>query len=31
MYQIYALLGLMILTWVLAIWASFPAEREDQR
>jgi hypothetical protein len=31
MYQIYSLVGLMVLTWAVTIWASFPEEREDSR
>jgi hypothetical protein len=31
MYQIYSLIGLMVLTWAIAIWASFPEEQDDTR
>lgn len=31
MYQIYSLLGLLVIMWSIAIWASFPDEREDIR
>ncbi len=30
MYQVYAMLGLMTLTWALAIWASMPGEQEEK-
>ncbi len=29
MYQIYSLLGLMVMTWGLAIWASFSETQDD--
>ena len=29
MYQIYSLLGLMVMTWGIAIWASLPAEQDE--
>jgi hypothetical protein len=29
MYQIYSLLGLMVMTWGIAIWASMPEDRND--
>ena len=31
MYQIYSLIGIMVLTWGIAIWASFPEEQDDVR
>jgi hypothetical protein len=31
MYQIYSILGLMVFTWGVAIWASFPQEQENTR
>lgn len=31
MYQIYSMLGLMVITWAVAIWASFPEEQEERR
>ncbi len=31
MYQIYSMLGLMVITWAVAIWASFPGEQEERR
>ena len=31
MYQIYSLMGIMVLTWAIAIWASFPGEQDDVR
>jgi hypothetical protein len=29
MYQIYSMLGLMLIVWGVAIWASFPEEQEE--
>jgi hypothetical protein len=29
MYQIYSLLGLMVMTWGIAIWASLPDDQDD--
>jgi hypothetical protein len=31
MYQIYSLIGLMVMMWAIAIWASFPEEQNDTR
>ena len=31
MYQIYGLLGLMVMTWGIAIWASMPEDQDDAR
>jgi hypothetical protein len=31
MYQIYSLLGLMVMTWGIAIWASMPEDQDDAR
>lgn len=31
MYQIYSLLGLLVIMWGVAIWASFPEEQEEIR
>lgn len=31
MYQIYSMLGILVFVWAVAIWASFPEEREDSR
>lgn len=31
MYQVYAMLGLMMMTWGLAIWASLPEEQDDKQ
>jgi hypothetical protein len=31
MYQIYSLLGLMLMTWGIAIWASMSEDRDDAR
>jgi hypothetical protein len=31
MYQIYSMLGLLAITWGVAIWASLPEEQEDRR
>jgi hypothetical protein len=31
MYQIYSMLGLMVIVWSIAIWASFPEEEHDTR
>jgi hypothetical protein len=31
MYQIYSLLGLMVMTWAIAIWASLPEDQDDAR
>jgi hypothetical protein len=31
MYQIYSMLGLMVIVWAIAIWASFPEEQEERR
>lgn len=30
MYQIYSLIGILALTWAVAIWASFPEEQNDR-
>jgi hypothetical protein len=31
MYQIYSLIGLMVLTWAIAIWASLSEEQDEKR
>jgi len=31
MYQIYSLLGIVVLLWGITIWASIPEEQEDVR
>jgi len=31
MYQIYSLLGLMVMTWGIAIWASMPEDQDGAR
>ncbi len=31
MYQIYSMLGLLLFTWIVAFWASFPEEQEERR
>ncbi len=31
MYQIYSLLGIMVLLWSITIWASIPEEEKDVR
>jgi hypothetical protein len=31
MYQIYSLLAILVMTWGIAIWASFPQEQDDVR
>jgi hypothetical protein len=31
MYQIYSLVGIIVLLWGITIWASIPEEQEDRR
>lgn len=31
MYQIYSLVGIVVLLWGITIWASIPEEQEDRR
>jgi hypothetical protein len=31
MYQIYSLVGIIVLLWSITIWASIPEEQEDRR
>jgi hypothetical protein len=31
MYQIYSLIGIVVLLWSITIWASIPEEQEDRR
>jgi len=31
MYQIYGLLGVMVMTWGIAIWASMPEDQDGAR
>jgi len=31
MYQIYSLVGIIILLWAITIWASIPEEETDRR
>lgn len=31
MYQIYSLVGIIVLLWSITIWASIPEEQEDKR
>ena len=31
MYQIYSLLGMVVILWSITIWASIPEEEEDKR
>ena len=31
MYQIYSLIGIVVLLWSITIWASIPEEVEDKR
>jgi len=31
MYQIYSMIGLTVIFWSIAIWASLPEEQEDKR
>lgn len=31
MYQIYTMVGLMVIVWGIAIWASLPEEQEQTR
>lgn len=31
MYQIYSMIGLLVIFWSIAIWATFPEEQEETR